>query len=246
MSDQIQGQNQQPYGDKPGIHPPEDYHAAPNLPGTEHNRAKRRVREPDPEAEARHEESKRKYPELSLSRGEYVLTVVRRHPIGLAFIWAFVVLVAVLTWAALFWYQANTDTISGLFLTNEAPTVGSLMPLAVIFMVLLALGGFIATIVYTDNRFYLTNESVFQFLRTGILQTKMQVISLINVEDASHEQNGILQNLFNYGTLRLSTQGEETVYHFYYVSRPRRIVAMVNDAQERAVRTLEGYPPTEF
>lgn len=223
-----------------------EYRAAPPLPGTEHHGMKQRIAHIDSETMAKHEESKKKYPELTLSKGEYVVAVVRRHPIGLVFIWAFILLIVGLLTAALMWYSANTQVVSGFLLGAMPPDISGLMPLFLIFLAFLGLGGLIATIIYVDNRFYLTNESVFQFLRTGILQTKMQVINLINVEDASHEQNGILQNLFNYGTIRLSTQGQETVYHFYYVGRPRHIVNMVNDTSEKAVRRLEGFPAGEY
>lgn len=237
---------QRTYEGRPGVNSPDDYRVAPNLHGTERGGVKIDLPKIDPKTQAKHEESIRKYPELALSKGEYVLAVVHRHPIGLVFIWGFVLLMAVLAWAATLWYQANGEILASLFLVQKVPDVASLIPLVYIFMAFLALGGIVATLVYVDNRFYLTNESVFQFLRTGILQTKMQVINLINVEDASHEQNGILQNLFNYGTLRLSTQGQETVYHFYYVSNPHKLVTMVNDAGERAVRRLEGFPAGEY
>ena len=36
----------------------------------------------------KHEESKRLYPVLNLSAGEYVISAIRRHPIGLFSIWA--------------------------------------------------------------------------------------------------------------------------------------------------------------
>ena len=223
------------------------YKTAPALPGTEGRSARQVTDHIDAEAQAKHEESVKRYPELTLSKDEYVITVIRRHPIGLVYIWGFIGLLVFLTFGALAWYSVNRDFIAKMFLLGSTPPdVISMAPLAFIFLGFIALGGFIATIIYIDNRFYLTNESVFQFLRTGILQQKMQVINLINVEDASHEQNGILQNLFNYGTLRLSTQGQETVYHFYFVGKPRRIVALVNDASEQAVRRLEGFPKGEY
>ena len=226
---------------QPGFKP------APALPGTERQGVKTAPRSIDPTTQAKHEESVKRYPELTLSKGEYVITVVRRHPIGLVFIWLFIGLLLALVFGALAWYSANTSIMQNMLLiTSPLPPVADLLPLVLIFMAFLGLGGFVATLIYVDNRFYLTNESVFQFLRTGILQHKMQVINLINVEDASHEQNGVLQNLFNYGTLRLSTQGQETVYHFHFVGNPRSLVGVVNDASEAAVRRLEGFPAGEY
>ncbi len=217
------------------------------LPGTGAGRKFPSIDVTDPGAAEKHEESRKKYPQLSLSKNEYVIAVVRRHPIGLFFIWGFVAILVTIVFAFLTWYETNSGTITSLFLiSGNVPSAIDLMPLALILTAFFVLGGLIASYIYVDNQFYLTNESVFQFLRNGILAQQMQVINLINVEDTSKEQNGILQNIFNYGTLRLSTQGQETTYHFYYVSNPGKLVNIINDASERAVRRLEGFPAGEF
>lgn len=230
----------------------DQYKPSTPLPGTgsrtRHPNPRPSVDVTDPGASEKHEESKRRYPELSLSKDEYVIAVIRRHPIGLVAIWAFVAVLVLIVLLGLAWYAGSgSGIIRGLLLAkSELPSAADLFPGALIVVSFFVLGGLIASYIYTDNRFYLTNESVFQFLRTGILAQKMQVINLINVEDTSKEQNGILQNLFNYGTLRLSTQGQETTYHFYFVANPGRVVNVVNDASEKAVRRLEGFPAGEF
>ena len=99
-------------------------------------------------------------------------------------------------------------------------------------IVLVFLGGVIATMVYESNRFFLTNESVTQHIQISPFSRKEQTISLINIEDASFRQSGIIQTLLNYGTLRLSTQGDETTYRFSFVSDPGHQVAVLNDAVE--------------
>ena len=57
-------------------------------------------------------------------------------------------------------------------------------------------------------------------------------MSLANIEDASFYQQGILQQIINYGSIRLSTQGDETTYHFTYVANPKRHIATLNNAVE--------------
>lgn len=225
-----------------------DYKAAPPLEGTGKHQQQRPNRRPPytEEVKARHEESAHKYPRLTLSKEEYVIEAVRRHPIGLFFIWLFVGVMAVVILSLLSLYGINHAQIEAAFAGMlTLPSAIDVAPLVFIGLAFMALGGIIATIVYQGNRFYLTNEAVFQYLQTGLLTTKTQVINLINVEDASHDQVGILQQLFNYGTLRLSTQGEETIYRFLFVANPGRIVGLVNDAVENAIRINEGLPPTE-
>ena len=48
------------------------------------------------------------------------------------------------------------------------------------------------------------------------VSSSVNIIDLIKIEDASFRQEGILQKMFNYGTFRLSTVGDETTYTFKY------------------------------
>ncbi|HEX8763353.1 MAG TPA: hypothetical protein VF733_06390, partial [Candidatus Saccharimonadales bacterium] len=44
------------------------------------------------EIQRRAEESRKRYPHLNLSHGEYIISAVKRHPIGIIFIWAGILL----------------------------------------------------------------------------------------------------------------------------------------------------------
>ena len=124
-----------------------DFRPAPALAGTEDRGMKRVLRAIGPEQEAKHHESMKKYPELTLSKGEYVVAVVRRHPIGLVFIWAFVGLLTFLVLTALVWYSANLNFISGLFLlSSPPPSAIDLAPLVFIFLAFIALGCVLITV----------------------------------------------------------------------------------------------------
>jgi uncharacterized membrane protein YdbT with pleckstrin-like domain len=78
----------------------------------------------------------------------------------------------------------------------------------------------------------MTNESVIQEIQHSLFSRHEQTVSLGSIEDASFRQSGILQTLLNYGTVRLSTEGEETTYRFSYVTNPRRHVSILNNAIE--------------
>jgi len=73
---------------------------------------------------------------------------------------------------------------------------------------------------------------VIQEIQTSLFTKHEQTVSLINIEDASFEQKGILQTLLNYGSIRLSTEGDETTYRFNYVSDPKQQIATLNNAVE--------------
>lgn len=207
--------------------------------------------DPTPEEIAKHDESQKRFPQLRLSPGEFVIEEVDRHPIGLISIWFVAGFLVLLALSVMPLYSSNMAFIAQLFMVqlDKMPSPSLLAVPALILSGFFVLGGFIATVVYRGNRFYLTSESVIQHVQYSLFNTKQQVVNLINVEDASSTQFGIIEQLLNYGTLRLSTQGEETIYSFRFVANPKKVVADVNDAMEIAVKRLDTsgtYPPTEY
>lgn len=182
-----------------------------------------------PEIKAKHDESQKRFPQLNLSEGEYVISAIKRHPIGLISIWS-VVAAAMLVVFIGFPMLLSSGSFLGRPLSAGAIMSGGLVLL--LAAVLFALGGIVATVVYQANRFYLTNESVIQHIQTSLFSKKDQTISLANIEDASYRQQGILQTLLNYGAIRLSTEGEETTYRFNFVANPKKEIDRLNNAVE--------------
>lgn len=184
----------------------------------------------------KHKESVIRYPHLGLSQDEYVITEVRRHPIGLLSIWLVVGIIVLATFMLLPLYSVNFSAIADALMIQEsampAPALLGL-PLLVICG-LFIVGGILATYVYNGNRFYLTNESIIQHIQISIFSKKEQHINLANIEDASYRQHGLIQTLLNYGSLRLSTEGDETTYRFQYVADPRTVVHQVTEGIESA------------
>lgn len=187
-----------------------------------------------PETARRHEESVAKYPELNISKQEYVISAVRRHPIGLLgpLVVGGALIVGVIAILALY----PTLVPSG------NPPFSSLILPAVLVMLLITIGIYTVVWVYLNNKFFLTNESVIQEIQTSLFAHNEQTVSLGNIEDASYSQTGLLQLLFNYGSIRLSTEGDETTYRFYYVSNPKQQIALLNNAIEafKNGRPIEG------
>lgn len=180
-----------------------------------------------PEIKARHDESKAMYPTLNLSESEFVISAVRRHPIGLFA----PVAVTVLLVAVVLSLTINLPALLG-GIGMDSGDLGPLYLGGILLTILFLLGGYIAIWVYVNNRFFLTNESVVQEIQTSLFSHHEQTVSLNNIEDASYEQKGIVQSLFNYGSIRLSTEGDETTYRFSYVARPKQQIAILNNAVE--------------
>lgn len=182
-----------------------------------------------PELKARHDESVASYPGLNLSESEYVVTNVPRHSIGLAFPVMMTGLIVVIILSLLF----NLPAIAGSLPTgglgiNYAPFwIGGLL----IAGVALA-GGAIAVWVFRANQLIITNECVLQEVQTGLFAHNEQTTSLGSIEDVSFDQTGLIQMMFNYGSIRLATVGDETTYRFNYVANPKQQVAAINNAVE--------------
>lgn len=182
-----------------------------------------------PEIEARHQEAIKKYRHLNLSRGEYIILAIKRHPIGLVQIWA-VVMMLIIAMGTVFVYLSNGSESSTIFSSEQAQLAG--MGIMAGLFALILIGGIAASWIYESNRFYLTNESVIQEIQFSLFSKHEQTVNLSNIEDASFKQTGILQHLLNYGTIRLSTEGDETTYRFTYVGQPKRQIAILNNAVE--------------
>lgn len=181
-----------------------------------------------PEVKRKHDESMRAFPFLNLSEAEYVISAVRRHPIGLVFPLGITVFLIALVASFIinFNIMAPALGLEGVISYESFTLVGILL------ITLFALGGYIAVWVYLNNKFFLTNESVIQEIQHSLFSRHEQTVSLQNIEDASFVQHGILQNMLNYGSIRLSTEGDETTYRFHYVTNPKRQIAILNNAVE--------------
>lgn len=190
------------------------------------------------QAKERHEQSRKQYPALNLSPGEFIISAVRRHPIGLFAPVAITIFLIAVFASILINFPLITEALG----FGDSLEFGPLLLIGFLMIILFAIGGYIAVWVYLNNRFFLTNESVIQELQLSLFARKEQTVSLANIEDASFDQHGIIQMLFNYGSIRLSTEGDETTYRFTYVSNPKKQIELLNNAVEafKNGRPIEG------
>lgn len=182
-----------------------------------------------PELQRKHELSKQQYPNLNLSKGEYVIRAVRRHPFGLVpvFIVVGVGIIGLTVLVGI--YSAFVQSVDD---PGSVPSVAAVSFIAFLFAILVIIGGYISVKVYARNRFYLTNESVIQEIQHGLFNKHEQTVSLGNIEDASFRQESFIASMLDYGSIRLSTEGDETTYRFSYVSSPKKHIATLNNAVE--------------
>ena len=130
-------------------------------------------------------------------------------------------------------------TFAGFYPSMYEMAAGSIMPspvamfgIILLFSALVVLGGAVALWVYLQNQFFMTNESVIQEVQESLFSRREQTVSLGSIEDASFKQMGVVQLLLDYGTIRLSTEGQETTYTFRFVANPKKQIAILNNAIE--------------
>lgn len=222
---------------------PSQSNAAPQAP-TQYVHMTRAVEpervEVSPEVKRRHEESKKAFPDLNLSEHEYIISVVRRHPIGMIG-----PLIATGLSVALMMILIMNYMYFAELLNLPHSSFGWVLLIGVLMIVLFLIGGYLAVWVFTSNRFILTNESVIQEIQASLFSKKEQTVSLLNIEDASYDQDGPLQAMLNYGRIRLSTEGEETTYRFDFVANPKEEIAVLNNAVEAFKNGRPVDPPVE-
>ena len=160
-------------------------------------------------AKIRHERSKKDFPGLRLEDDEYVEFAFKRAKICLFMIFGgvtFGLIVVLLAFLLVLMAQSMVDEMGRNFLFI---ILAALLASAVII-------GVIALSIYNGNKLFITNRRVIQMVMTSPVANSVNIIDLFSIEDASFKQENLMQKMFNYGTLRLSTVGDETTYTFPY------------------------------
>lgn len=178
---------------------------------------------------SRHEQSLKDHPQVKVDDDEYVVMALRRHNIGLigVFLTTFLMFVMLVSAWILICFTPNKFEIADQMKNNLSLIFGSLSVLVVV-------AGYIGYSTYISNRLFITNERAVQWIVRGLLDRKNQVINLESVEDISFFQTGILQHIFNYGTVRMSTTGDESTYTFHFAKSPAKVVEILGEISECA------------
>ena len=160
-------------------------------------------------AKIRHERSVKDFPGLRLEDDEYVEFAFSRAKICLLMIFmgtGFGLALILLAFLLVLMGQSMIDEMGQNFLFI---ILAALVSAALIICI-------IATRIYNGNKLFITNKRAIQMVMDSIVSKSVNIIDLVSIEDASFRQDSLLQNIFHYGTLRLSTVGDETTYTFKY------------------------------
>ncbi len=168
-----------------------------------------------------------------LEPGEQMITVVRRHPIGIIIIYL-EALVGVLALGVLAVFIAP-DIFSDISTqTNRLIIAGTILAVAMLIFVL-----FVATYVYRQSRLLVADKSLVQIMQKSLFIRKVSRLSMSNVEDVTAEQRGILATIFNFGTLTIQTAGELDNFIFPTCPDPNKYAHEILEARQTYAKSLE-------
>ena len=156
----------------------------------------------------RHERSQKDFPKFKFDADEYVEYNFSRAKSRLFMLWcgAGLAIVVILVAFLIALTGAKIDEMGKNFV----------LTLLLILTTIIIIAVLVATMVHRNNKLIITNKRAMQMIMKSPTATSTNVIDLVSVEDASFSQNSIHERFLGYGTLRLSTVGDETTYTFPY------------------------------
>ena len=115
--------------------------------------------------------------------------------------------------------------------TDQAFFIGSVF--AAISVILAFLVMVFATVIYRQSRIIVTDRNITQVLQYGLFNRKVSQLNIVNVEDVTSRQNGLLATFMNYGTLNIETAGEQKNFNFTFCPNSNHCAKIILDARER-------------
>lgn len=178
--------------------------------------------------QVKHARSAKEYPEIDLEKDEYVVLHIKRSRVGGALIWVGVLAMLIALTTAIILIANSPASLEYTLLDMNEQALGYLrLAIFALYAIIIA-SGFIAKSIYDQNQLYITNHRAIQKTRTSIFANSTNIIKLNRIEDVSYRQSNLLETIFQIGTLRMSTVGDETTYTFSWLDTPRDEVKTIS------------------
>lgn len=186
-----------------------------------------------PAEQADHDRSVHDYPDIQFSPTEYVVIDVQRSVWGIVRIWLFALAVFIAMGIILLLIDQTTPV------KLDAMAEFGLLLLTIVLPLLI---GGVGTSVFRRNTFIVTNERIFANIQYTPFASRSQNVEIEHIEDCSVSQTNPMQLLLNYGSIRLSTIGDEQTYIYTCVDRPKEQFRIVN----HVVQQVDEGQPTRY
>lgn len=163
---------------------------------------------------------------------ETKLIEVKKHPIGLVIVYTQTA-VGMLAAISLIFF-----ILPSVFVDEDAAfwMAGALSLFALLFAAIVL---FISTYIFVQNRIIVTDRNITQILQFGLFSRKVSQLNIVNVEDVTSEQRGILQTALNYGVLKIETAGEQSNFVFDFCPNSGNVAKIILDTREKMLGQAE-------
>ncbi|HUP26302.1 MAG TPA: PH domain-containing protein [Candidatus Limnocylindrales bacterium] len=166
----------------------------------------------------------------TIPEGNAAQVTIRRHPFGIVALYLQAIVGLGVALGLIYFL------LPGLLSAENTQAANRYLSMfATIGIALTAIFLLIATAVYRQNKWIVTDDSITQFTQSGIFRRQISELSMANIEDVSSEQFGILAEMFGFGTLKVETAGERSNFHFIYCPQPNKYAKIILDARERFI-----------
>ena len=176
------------------------------------------------------------HPMVVLRPGERVICEIKRHPFGIlsAYFSGAIAIIAVFTLAI----------VAPSYLEQSGATnlAGPALLAAIILSIGIVCGLWIATSIYWQNRWIVTDDSVTQIIQDGLFGRRTSQLSMENLEDVTVDQHGIIQSMFNFGTLKAETAGERSKFVFPFCPNPNAYARKILEVHEAFLHQSRHQP----
>ncbi len=166
----------------------------------------------------------------TIPEGNAEQVTIRRHPFGIVVLYLQAIVGLGVALGLIYFLIPGLLSAENTVQANHYLTIFATAAVALTTIFLL-----IATAIYRQNKWVVTDDSITQFTQSGIFRRQISELSMANIEDVSSEQFGILAELFGFGTLKVETAGERSNFHFIYCPQPNKYSKIILDARERFI-----------
>ncbi len=182
------------------------------------------------------------YPQVADDDKEQLVADVRRHWLGRFIIIATgtILILLMLCFAA---YVPSLARSINVTVNGQSKVFISLI--FVLVAALIAIGTFIVLWIYNQNRMLITDQNVIEVRQLGLFSNKVAHLNMINVEDVTVTKKGILQTVFNYGTMTIETAGEADNFSFPNTPDPDLYRKTVINYHEKAIERIGKLGPLQ-
>ncbi len=161
------------------------------------------------------------------AEGEITQTIVYKHFMAVAPIFAAMFIVALVAIAGVVLYNIYTSSSQNSAFTGIASIAGFLVFATIVLLC-------IATFwIWRRNKIIITNQHIVDVDQLGLFNRKIAALRLTEIQDISASVRGPMQIVLKYGTIIIQTAGERENFVFDFVPNPYELVHYIIETRKK-------------